>query len=69
MPVQPITPGPGYIYGTYSFLNIMCSITGPNGNVTIGAGSGAAEEGITVEPTGDIRGVARLVKEVIAATQ
>src|ERR1700753_799351 len=53
MPVQPITPGPGYIYGTYIFLNVVCSITGPNGNATIGAGSGAAEEGITVEPTGD----------------
>ena len=53
MPVQPITPLPGYIYGTYSFINVTCSLMGPNANYPLGAGAGSAEEGITIEPTGD----------------
>jgi hypothetical protein len=53
MPVQPITGQIGIVYGTYSFVNIAASINGPNGAFPLAAGSGAAEEGITVEPTGD----------------
>jgi hypothetical protein len=34
---------------TYSFLDILCSISGPAGALALGAGSGGAEEGITVE--------------------
>jgi hypothetical protein len=33
---------------TYSFSDIMMSITGPNGTVTLGAGSGSSEGGITI---------------------
>jgi hypothetical protein len=39
--------------GTYSFLDINCSITGPGGSFSLGQGAGAAEEGITIERTGD----------------
>jgi len=38
---------------TYSFAEVGGAISGPGGNVTIGAGSGAAEEGITIERTED----------------
>ncbi len=40
-------------YGTYSFLDVQASIEGPGGNFELGSGSGAAEEGITITPTGD----------------
>ncbi len=40
-------------YGTYSFLDVQASIEGPGGNFQLGSGSGAAEEGITIAPTGD----------------
>lgn len=33
----------------YSFLDVQASIIGPGGSLNIGFGSGAAEEGITVE--------------------
>ncbi len=36
---------------TYSFLDTQVAITGPGGSFSMGAGAGAAEEGITVEPT------------------
>lgn len=34
--------------GTYSFLNVQASISGPGGAFSIGSDAGAAEEGITV---------------------
>ena len=37
----------------YSFLDVQASIDGPGGNFQLGSGSGAAEEGISIEPTGD----------------
>lgn len=33
---------------TYSFLNVQAAISGPNGAFSLGAGSGNAEEGITI---------------------
>lgn len=38
---------------TYSFLDVVAAITGPGGAFPLGSGSGAAEEGITVEYTED----------------
>ncbi len=38
---------------TYSFLDVQASIDGPGGNFQLGSGAGNAEEGITIEPTGD----------------
>jgi predicted SPOUT superfamily RNA methylase MTH1 len=35
--------------GTYSFLSIQASLTGPGGNISLGSGAGSAEEGISVE--------------------
>lgn len=35
--------------GAYAFQNVQASIIGPGGNVNLGFGAGAAEEGITVE--------------------
>jgi hypothetical protein len=32
----------------YSFIDTQASLTGPSGNVNLGYGSGAAEEGITI---------------------
>lgn len=42
---------------TYSFLDTQASINGPGVSIPIGAGSGAAEEGITVTPSEDIGGM------------
>lgn len=39
---------------TYSFLDVQAAITGPGAAFSLGAGAGAAEEGITWEPAGDI---------------
>lgn len=39
---------------TYSFLDTQAAIAGPGGNFNLGAGAGIAEEGITVEPAGDV---------------
>jgi len=39
---------------TYSFLDVNAAIVGPGGGFNLGSGSGAAEEGISVEPTGEI---------------
>src|SRR5215467_2524526 len=33
---------------TYSFLDVSASITGPNGTVTLGSGSGSSEGGISI---------------------
>lgn len=38
---------------TYSFADVLCTLTGPGGIIPLGAGAGTAEEGITVEMTGD----------------
>lgn len=42
---------------TYSFLDVNASIVGPGGAFSLGNGAGAAEEGITVVPAGDIGGM------------
>lgn len=39
---------------TYSFLDINCSIVGPGGAFSLGSGSGNAEEGITIAPSGEV---------------
>lgn len=40
---------------TYSFLDVQCALSGPGGNISMGGdGSGAAKEGITIEPSEDI---------------
>ncbi|HVI10230.1 MAG TPA: phage protein [Candidatus Binatia bacterium] len=41
------------IVGVYSFLDVHGAITGPFGTVPLGAGSAAAEEGISIEYTED----------------
>lgn len=38
---------------TYSFEDVHISIAGPGGVVALGAGSGVADEGITIEMSGD----------------
>ena len=38
----------------YSFLDIHAALVGPGVNISLGAGSGNSEEGITVEPKEDI---------------
>lgn len=38
----------------YSLLDVEASIEGPGGSFQIGAGVGLAEEGINIEPTGDV---------------
>jgi len=37
----------------YSFVDVAATLSGPNGIVSLGNGSGTAEEGITVEPIED----------------
>lgn len=49
MPNVPVTA-----VNTYSFADVNCTLVGPNGVVTLGAGAGVAEEGITFEPTEDV---------------
>lgn len=39
---------------TYSFLDVRASIVGPGGAFSLGSGSGAAEEGITIEYADDV---------------
>lgn len=43
---------------TYSFLEVNASLVGPGGTINLGSGSGASEEGITIEPTEDINNMA-----------
>jgi Bacteriophage KPP10, Structural protein ORF10 len=38
---------------TYSFNNVQACIVGPGGSFSLGYGAGVAEEGITVEMTGE----------------
>lgn len=37
----------------YSFGDVSAAFNGPSGSFPLGAGAGAAEEGITIEPTND----------------
>lgn len=39
---------------TYSFIDTACSLVGPGASLSLGYGSGAAEEGITIETAGDV---------------
>ena len=39
---------------TYSFLEIQAALVGPGGAINLGNGSGASEEGISIDPTSDI---------------
>lgn len=39
---------------TYSFLDVQASLVGPGGAISLGAGAGAAEEGISIETTAEI---------------
>ena len=39
--------------GTYSFLNVTASLTGPGGEIDLGYGAAIAEEGITIAMAGD----------------
>lgn len=39
--------------GVYSFLDVQASLEGPGGSFQLGSGSGNAEEGIGIEPTGE----------------
>lgn len=39
---------------TYSFLDVNAAIVGPGGAFSMGSGSGVADEGISISPTGDI---------------
>lgn len=41
------------VAGFYGFQSITANIAGAGGNVDLAYGSGAAEEGITIEPYGD----------------
>lgn len=42
---------------TYSFKDIQAAIVGPGGAINLGDGSGAAEEGITIEYSADVDGM------------
>lgn len=42
---------------TYSFLDVNAAIVGPGGAIPLGAGSGNAEEGITVETAAEMDGM------------
>lgn len=39
---------------TYSFLECVATLVGPGGVISLGQGSGAAEEGISIDPTAEI---------------
>ena len=39
---------------TYSFLDVNAAIVGPGGSFGLGSGAGSSDEGITIEPSGDI---------------
>jgi hypothetical protein len=43
---------------TYSFLDIHAALVGPGASISLGAGAGASEEGITIEPQGDVNTMA-----------
>lgn len=39
---------------TYSFLDVQAALVGPGGVINLGNGSGADEEGISIEPAGEV---------------
>jgi hypothetical protein len=39
---------------TYSFLDVHAALVGPGGSITLGSGSGNAEEGISIEPVAEM---------------
>lgn len=39
---------------TYSFLDVTATLVGPGGVISLGSGAGIAEEGISIEPTGEM---------------
>lgn len=39
---------------TYSFKDVQAAITGPGGVINLGDGSGASDEGITIDPSADV---------------
>jgi len=39
---------------TYSFLEVTAAIIGPGGAINLGAGAGPSEEGITIDPSGEM---------------
>lgn len=39
---------------TYSFLDVTATLVGPGGVISLGSGAGISEEGISIEPTGEI---------------
>lgn len=41
----------------YSFLDVQAAIVGPGGAFSLGSGAGAAEEGISIDPSGEIDGM------------
>ena len=43
--------------GTYSFIDVVASLTGPTGTVNLGYDAATAEEGITIAPLEDKNGM------------
>jgi hypothetical protein len=41
----------------YSFLDVQAAIVGPGGAFSLGSGAGAADEGISIDPAGEIDGM------------
>jgi hypothetical protein len=39
---------------TYSFLDVHAAIVGPGGFINLGASAGIAEEGVSIDPSGEI---------------
>lgn len=39
---------------TYSFLDVTATLVGPGGVISLGSGAGISEEGISIEPTGEM---------------
>ncbi len=39
--------------GTYSFIDVQATLVGPTGAIDLGYGSGAADEGISIDMAGD----------------
>lgn len=39
---------------TYSFLDVQAAIVGPGGAINLGQGAGSSDDGISIEPAGDI---------------
>lgn len=41
----------------YSFLDVQAAIVGPGGAFSLGSSAGVADEGITIDPSGEIDGM------------